>query len=182
MRKAYVVGGLNYPWVRDVRAKTRAWATWLEWPSLYPEQIEQGALVFFVHWSGRVPKEFTDSRVCVNFHCTPLPYGRGGHPIENLLIRGHRSTVMTAHLMDGGLDTGPILDTQERISLYGSRENILSRFTLPVAEMMLDITMRDSLEGRPQEGEPVIFSRLTEWELTEVWSRNTGFITCDPNH
>ncbi len=169
MRDAYVVGGLDYPWVAHVRSLTSAWATWLEWPSLYLQQVPVGALVFFVHWSMRVPPEFVANRDCVNFHCTALPYGRGGHPIENLIIRGHSSTVLTAHRMDGGLDTGPVLARQRGLSLSGSREDILGRFSVPVAEMMRDIANEERLDGESQRGEPVVFTRLTDWELRRVW-------------
>lgn len=46
---------------------------------------------------------------CVNVHPSLLPVGRGPEPVFWTLRRGERETGATIHLMDEGLDTGPIL-------------------------------------------------------------------------
>ena len=53
----------------------------------------QPAYVFFPHWSWRVPKKIVEEFSCVCFHETDLPYGRGGSPLQNLIVRGHKSTM-----------------------------------------------------------------------------------------
>ena len=44
--------------------------------------------IFFPHWSWKVNKEIFENYECIAFHTAPLPYGRGGSPIQNLIIRG----------------------------------------------------------------------------------------------
>ena len=44
--------------------------------------------VFFPHWSWLIPEEVYEHFNCVVFHMTDLPFGRGGSPLQNLLVRG----------------------------------------------------------------------------------------------
>ena len=43
--------------------------------------------VFFPHWSWLIPEEIHSRFDCVIFHMTDLPYGRGGSPLQNLIVR-----------------------------------------------------------------------------------------------
>ena len=43
--------------------------------------------IFFIHWSWKVEKEIYENFKCIVFHTAPLPYGRGGSPIQNLILR-----------------------------------------------------------------------------------------------
>ena len=52
---------------------------------------------------------------------TDLPFGRGGSPLENLILRGHTSTVISAIKCAPELDSGDIY-LQKPLSLYGSAE------------------------------------------------------------
>src|SRR5882672_1131472 len=45
--------------------------------------------IFFLHWSWKVPEELVGNYECVCFHMTDVPYGRGGSPLQNLILRGH---------------------------------------------------------------------------------------------
>ena len=45
-------------------------------------------LLFFVHWSSLIPEEIFNKYVCIIFHMTDLPFGRGGSPLQNLIVRG----------------------------------------------------------------------------------------------
>ena len=42
--------------------------------------------VFFPHWSWRVPAEILSRYECVCFHMADVPYGRGGSPLQNLIV------------------------------------------------------------------------------------------------
>ena len=42
-------------------------------------------LVFFPHWNWIVGNEIFESYTCIVFHTAPLPFGRGGSPIQNLI-------------------------------------------------------------------------------------------------
>ena len=48
--------------------------------------------IFFPHWSKKVNSKIINNYECVCFHETDVPYGRGGSPIQNLIIRNHKKT------------------------------------------------------------------------------------------
>jgi methionyl-tRNA formyltransferase len=115
--------------------------------------------IFFPHWSDLIPEEIHARYQCVIFHMTDLPYGRGGSPLQNLVIRGHRHTMISAIKCVQELDAGPIY-LKERLSLHGSAENIFLRASGVIESMIIKI-----LSERPkpfeQEGEITIFNRRT---------------------
>ena len=43
-----------------------------------------------------IPTEIFTSFECIVFHMTDLPYGRGGSPLQNLIVRGHKKTKVSA--------------------------------------------------------------------------------------
>tara|TARA_A100001011_G_scaffold400437_1_gene514994 strand:- start:3653 stop:4351 length:699 start_codon:yes stop_codon:yes gene_type:complete len=113
--------------------------------------------IFFPHWSERVPSEITSNYECICFHETDLPFGRGGSPIQNLIVRGFKSTKISAIKMTDKIDAGPIYLKKE-LSLEGIAEEIYIRSSEIVFEMIKYI-----IENKPnpihQEGEVVIFKR-----------------------
>lgn len=50
---------------------------------------------------------------CVNLHASILPRYRGAAPINWAIIKGEKKTGVTTMLMDEGMDTGPVLLTEE---------------------------------------------------------------------
>lgn len=118
--------------------------------------------VFFPHWSWIVPPAVLAAAECVCFHETAVPYGRGGSPIQNLIARGHRETVVTALRMVPELDAGPVY-LQRPLSLEGLAEEIFLRAAYTVADMMRFIADHEP-EPQPQAGEPVVFARRTPAE------------------
>ncbi len=82
--------------------------------------------IFVPHWSHLIPESIWGSWPTVIFHMTDLPYGRGGSPLQNLIQRGHSSTMLTALRCGAGLDTGDIYIKQP-LSLHGSAEEIFLR-------------------------------------------------------
>ena len=84
--------------------------------------------IFFLHWSEKVPSEIFSAYECICFHMTDLPYGRGGSPLQNLIIRGHSHTKMTAIRMVEAFDAGPVY-FKEDLCLEGNAEEIYIRAT-----------------------------------------------------
>lgn len=113
--------------------------------------------VFFLHWSWIVPEEIINAYECVNFHMTDLPYGRGGSPLQNLILRGHRMTKLTAHRMSPEVDAGPIY-CKEDLDLSGSAEEILRRAS-ELAATMIERILQESPIPQAQQGEVVLFER-----------------------
>ena len=64
----------------------------------------QPRYIFFLHWSWIVPKDIYENYECVCFHMTDVPYGRGGSPLQNLILRGREQTVLTALRMTEELE------------------------------------------------------------------------------
>ena len=42
--------------------------------------------IFFPHWSWIIPEEIYNNYNCVVFHSTDLPFGRGGSPLQTLIV------------------------------------------------------------------------------------------------
>jgi methionyl-tRNA formyltransferase len=128
--------------------------------------------VFFLNWQTRVPDEVLFRYECINFHCTDLrqSFGRGGNPIENLILRGYAETVISAHAMTGVFDAGPVYGVSEPISLSGTKDDITARFVEPVAKMMRWI-IETNPEPKPQVGAPVYFRRLPPDVYAEFWAK-----------
>ncbi|MGA0899865.1 MAG: hypothetical protein ACO3SO_05635 [Luteolibacter sp.] len=64
--------------------------------------------IFFLHWSSKVTDDLIQTHECVCFHMTDVPYGRGGSPLQNLIARGHKDTMLTALKMTEEFDAGPV--------------------------------------------------------------------------
>lgn len=125
---------------------------------------------FFLNWSARVPADLLERYECVNMHCTPLPYGRGGHPIENLILNGFKTTTMTAHRMVAEIDAGPVYYQGGSIGLSGAKAEILARFVDPCAAIIRRIVESEP-EPMPQGGRVVKFSRLSPDAYREFWGK-----------
>lgn len=131
--------------------------------------------IFFPHWSHIIPKEIHENYECVVFHMTDLPYGRGGSPLQNLIVRGHKETKLSALKVDQGLDTGPIY-LKKPLSLEGTAEEIFKRTDSIIEEMIKEILI-ENLQPVPQDGEPVVFKRRRAEDgcMNDIADLNTIF-------
>ena len=64
--------------------------------------------IFFPHWSWIISKQIYENFECIVFHMTDLPYGRGGSPLQNLIINKVYNTKISAIKVGDGIDTGDI--------------------------------------------------------------------------
>ena len=113
--------------------------------------------VFIPHWSYIIPENIWGNFECIVFHMTDLPYGRGGSPLQNLIVRGHKETVISALRVEKGLDTGDIY-MKKPLSLYGSAEEIYMRAS-GIIETMIEEIIQINPKPQKQTGEPVEFKR-----------------------
>ena len=113
--------------------------------------------IFFPHWSERVPSEIIRNYECICFHETDLPFGRGGSPIQNLIVRGFKTTKISAIKMTDELDAGPIY-LKKKLSLEGNAEEIFIRSS-EIIFGMIKYIINNEPKPIPQEGEIVIFKR-----------------------
>lgn len=113
--------------------------------------------VFIPHWSYIIPESIWGNYECIVFHMTDLPYGRGGSPLQNLIVRGHKETKISALRVEKGLDTGDIY-MKKPLSLYGSAEEIYMRAS-GIIETMIEEIIQNNPKPQKQTGEPVEFKR-----------------------
>ena len=102
------VFGLDCHSTREER--DRMMATWLE-----EHEVELVVLAGYMHLVTRPFLVRFPNRV-VNVHPSLLPAFPGLHAIEQAIAAGVQETGVTVHLVDEGLDTGPVL-RQEAISV-----------------------------------------------------------------
>ena len=115
--------------------------------------------VFFTHWNWIVQKEMHEQFNCIVFHTAPLPYGRGGSPIQNLILEGFKETPVCAVKMTDELDAGPIY-ASSNVSLAGPLTSIFSRINSAINDLISEILDKNPLPA-DQLGEPHVFKRLT---------------------
>lgn len=115
--------------------------------------------IFFPHWSWKVPPALTDAYECVCFHMTDVPFGRGGSPLQNLIVRGFARTRLTALRMVTELDAGPVYAKTD-LSLDGSARQIFERAAQEVFILIRWIVAHEP-QPQPQCGEVVVFPRRT---------------------
>ena len=113
--------------------------------------------VFFPHWSWKVGPEILERAECVCFHAADVPYGRGGSPIQNLIMRGHTETKLTALRMVQALDAGPVY-LKRALSLAGRGQDIFERMGELVWQMIAEIVHTEPVP-EPQQGESLVFPR-----------------------
>jgi methionyl-tRNA formyltransferase len=155
------------PWnLRNARAlkarlKARAQVTIIDGPAgLTPERLARlrPDYVFFPHWSWLISAELFERYECVVFHMTDLPFGRGGSPLQNLILRGLRRTKISAIRVARDLDAGPVY-MKLPVSLKGSAQEIYERVSNLIFERMIPEMLRRRPAPRPQRGKPVFFAR-----------------------
>ncbi|MBQ7470351.1 MAG: methionyl-tRNA formyltransferase [Pseudobutyrivibrio sp.] len=125
--------------------------------------------IFFPHWSWIIPKDIYENFECIVFHMTDLPFGRGGSPLQNLIVRGIYDTKISAIKVEKGLDTGPIYAKVPIDISEGSAEEIFKRVSDMVFEYLIPKIVEQEPIPKEQTGEPVVFSRRRpeESELPE---------------
>jgi len=170
----YIVAGCR-PWNRRVfdEEVSQYPGKWYYFGS--PEELNletvrgiQPRYIFFLHWSWKVPEVLVENYECVSFHMTDLPFGRGGTPLQNLIIRGHSHTKISALRLTRAMDAGPVY-IKEDLCMAGSAEEIYLRGTHIAAKIIAWI-IREEPQPVAQTGEVTLFRRRQpkESEVPEI--------------
>ncbi len=148
--------------------------------SLQPELIIVAAFAYILPPAVLSLPKFA----CLNVHPSLLPRHRGPSPVANTILCGDELAGVTIMLMDGGMDTGPIL-AQEKVgvSFMDTTGSLSSRLADVGAKLLLD-TLPDWLGGKiepqAQDESQATYSKLTasedaeiDWHLSavELWRR-----------
>ena len=114
--------------------------------------------IFFPHWSWIIPDEIYENFECVIFHMTDLPFGRGGSPLQNLIVMGEKDTKISALKATKELDSGDIY-MKENLSLDGKAIEIYERASKIIFEKMIDKIINNTPKLTSQSGEIIEFKR-----------------------
>lgn len=139
-----------------IRIKTKSDFNINDLESINPDKI------FIPHWSYIIQPQIYETWDCIVFHMTDLPYGRGGSPLQNLIVRGFKETKVSAIKVAKGIDTGDIY-LKSDLSLEGTARVIFER-SKNIIEKMIEKIILDDLKPIPQKGEIEIFKRRTPEE------------------
>lgn len=126
--------------------------------------------IFFPHWSNLIETSIYSQWECIVFHMTDLPFGRGGSPLQNLIVRGYSTTKVSALKVVEEIDAGPIY-LKKDLSLGGSAQTIFERTDKVIEQMIIEI-VNNNLLPKEQEGEVTLFKRRTpdQSDITELTS------------
>lgn len=133
--------------------------------------------IFFPHWNWKINSEIYNNFECIGFHTSPLPYGRGGSPIQNMIIRNFKESPVCAFRITEILDGGPIYDLK-KISLEGKISEIFLRIAKSIEQMIIKICINNP-KPVEQKGQVVSFKRLKNsdnkllntFSLKEIYNR-----------
>jgi methionyl-tRNA formyltransferase len=117
--------------------------------------------IFFLHWSWIIPKNIYNNFNCVLFHMTDLPYGRGGSPLQNLIMNKVYKTKISAIKVSENIDSGDIYLKESLDISTGSAQDIFKRSSQITFEKMIPEFLSSKLSAKEQSGEIVTFKRRT---------------------
>ena len=93
------------------------------------------------------------STTFLNTHPALLPSFPGAHGVRDALAHGVRVTGSTAHLVDSGVDTGPIIDQRVvHITDEDTEETLHERIKVVEREMLVDVVTAMATGGWRVEG------------------------------
>lgn len=131
-----------------------------------PEKLKSfGKLdyIFVPFWSDYIPAKIYRHWEVVIFHMTDLPFGRGGSPLQNLIVRGFTETKLSALKCVKGIDAGPLY-CQVPLSLQGTADEIYDRADRLIRNSMIPFILAQRPEPAKQKGKVVYFEK---WKCTK---------------
>jgi len=130
--------------------------------------------IFFIHWSWIVSKKILKNFNCISFHMTDLPKGRGGSPLQNLILRKKFFTKVTAFKMTSLLDYGPIY-YKKNLSLKGSALEIYNR-SVKICYDLIGLIIKHNPKGNTPKLKKIEFKRLN-YKDNEIKLNNNNKIS-----
>ena len=120
---------------------------------------------------------------CMNMHASLLPRWRGAAPIHRAVIAGDAKTGVQAMMMEAGLDTGPVLATEETDILpadtTGSVHDRLAGLAAGLAVTSLSGLVDGSLVPQPQPEEGVTYAHKVTAEDQRIdWTKSAHEVDC----
>ena len=117
--------------------------------------------IFFPHWSWIIPENIYKNYECILFHMTDLPYGRGGSPLQNLIINKVYNTKISAIKVSKELDEGDVYLKEDFDISKGSANEIYINASKLIFKKLIPNILRQNPTPVRQEGDVVNFKRRT---------------------
>ncbi len=114
--------------------------------------------IFFPHWSWIIPDSILSNYNCVIFHTSPLPYGRGGSPIQNQIVEEKYMSQICAIKATNELDAGPVYLRRNIDLSKGSADEILFEVSEKIFNMIKHIVNEEPIPEK-QVGETYVYKR-----------------------
>lgn len=117
--------------------------------------------IFFPHWSWIIPENIYKNYKCILFHMTDLPYGRGGSPLQNLIINKVYNTKISAIKVSKEVDEGNIYLKEDFDISKGSAKEIYENASTLIFKKLIPNILKQKITPVSQEGRVVNFKRRT---------------------
>ncbi|EAH6869418.1 methionyl-tRNA formyltransferase [Campylobacter sp. RKI_CA19_01128] len=118
--------------------------------------------IFFPHWSFYIPQEIYNNYQCIIFHLGNLPFGRGGSPLQNLIIRGVYKSKICALKACDTLDGGEIYLKHNISFKISNAQRIYEKISKIIFFKLIPRILHTKINPRTQKGKVVIFKRRTK--------------------
>ena len=115
-------------------------------------------IIFFIHWSERIPTEILKKNLCIQFHTSDLPRFKGGSPIQNQIIRGIKKTKITAFKVSDKIDAGDIC-LKENMDLNGNAYQIYKKIEKKCIIMIKKLSRKKKIIFYKPKGNSSYFKR-----------------------
>lgn len=129
--------------------------------------------IFFPHWSWIIPKEVYKNFNCVIFHMTDLPYGRGGSPLQNLILNKTYNTKISALKACGKIDAGDIYLKEKLYIGEESAQSIFKNASEIIFFKMMPYILGKKPKLKKQKGKITVFKRRRP-EESDIRSSNAS--------
>lgn len=117
--------------------------------------------IFFPHWSWIIEDKIYQNFECIVFHMTDLPFGRGGSPLQNLIIREIYKTKISALRVAKELDGGDIYVKKNLDISKGSAKEIFEKSSNIIFKKIIPKILNKKINPKKQKGEITTFKRRT---------------------
>lgn len=133
-------------------------------------------LVLVVFWSFLLPSEFLriPTLGCINFHLSYLPYNRGKKPNVWPILDGTPAGV-SLHMIDEGIDSGPIVARQEvEVEPSDTAETLYRRLVIEIEDLFertwpsIRGGQIDPIDQEPASGTFHFDQEMADYEVIEL--------------
>ena len=129
-----------------------------EWDAALAERLREVRPRFVVSagFMRILGERVLSEQTVINTHPALLPSFPGAHGVRDALAYGVKVTGTTCHLVDAGIDTGPVIDQRVvAVAEDDTEESLHERIKVQERAMLVDVVRRLAHEGFTVEGHRV---------------------------